>query len=186
MNRARGAARPEVRSAVAADLPAIDSIYREAVAQRFQTADLSPPTEAERSAWFAAHQDPRYPVRVATIDGAVIGYATLSPWRAGREATRCTAELSYYVAGAWRGRGVGRALAEDALVCARAIGHTALLGIVIDGNRASIALLERLGFRVWGRLPGVVRCHGEVRAHLIFGRSVHLAPGAEERGDPST
>lgn len=186
MNRASGAARPEIRDAVAADLPGIDAIYREAVAQRFQTADLSPPTEAERRAWFEAHQDPRYPVRVATIDDAVIGYATLSPWRAGRAATRCTAELSYYVAGAWQGRGVGRALAEDALLRARVIGHEALLGIVIDGNQASIALLERLGFRVWGRLPGAVRGHGEVRAHLIFGRAVHLAPGAEECGDPST
>ncbi len=171
-----------IRTAVAADLRAIDAIYNEAVARRFQTADLAPMPAAERQAWFAEHQEPRYPVLVAVFDDAVIGYATLSPWRPGRAATAHAAELSYYVAGAHQGRGVGTALVHAAVAHAVALGHRSIFGIVIEGNGASIRLLEKSGFERWGCLPGVVRCHGEARAHLILGRSIAETP-ASEAGD---
>lgn len=171
-----------IRTAVAADLRAIDAIYNEAVAQRFQTADLVPMSAEERRAWFAEHQNPRYPVLVAVADGIVIGYATLSPWRPGRAATAQAAELSYYVASAHQGRGVGTSLVHAAVAQAVALGHRSIFGIIIEGNGASIHLLEKFGFERWGCLPGVVRCHGEARAHLILGRSIAAMPASEAGG----
>jgi L-amino acid N-acyltransferase len=70
---------PIIRPAIADDLPAITAIYNHAILNTTATFDTEPKTEAEQLAWFKAH-DERHPVLVATIDGKVVGWASLSAW----------------------------------------------------------------------------------------------------------
>ena len=152
-----------LRTALPADLPALVSIYNEAIASRAATGHLEPFTVAEREAWFAGHQQAATPLFVAEVEGQVAGYATLSAYRGCRE-------ISYYVAGTFRRRGVASALLDHAVEACPGLGVDLLLTFVLAHNDSSVAFLERRGFTCWGRLPGVAVIDGKRCDHVIHGR----------------
>lgn len=140
-----------IRAAVAEDLPALLAIYNHAVLQSVATFDLEPRTEAAGLAWFTAHTG-HHPLFVAEVQGAVAGYASLSPYRP-MQAYASTAELSLYIHPDYQRRGLGRALAEHLLAFARASEHLHLIVSVITASHTvSLALHEKLGFRRCGTL----------------------------------
>lgn len=161
-----------IRVARVRDLPALVAIYNDAIEDRFATADLHPVTVEGRAAWLEEHAPDAYPIYVCEQEGDVLGYCSLSEYRRGRAAVRRTAEISYYVARSARRRGVGRALVEHAVREAPAIGLHVLFAIVLAPNGASVALLERMGFSAWGRLPEVAEIEGRLVDHLYYGRRV--------------
>lgn len=158
-----------IRAAAKGDLPAITAIYNEAIAQGGFTGDLDPVTEASRHAWLEDHAEP-CGVFVKVLDGAVAGYAALSPYRKGRRAFAGTCEISYYVANAYRGAGHGKALVEHALGAARDRGFTTVLAIILACNGRSIGLLRGFGFQEAGRLPKVARLQGAWVDHIYLAR----------------
>jgi len=155
-----------VRPATIADLPAIVEIYNHAVADRFATADTSPVTVDQRRPWFEAHDD------VLEYEGSVGAWYSLSPYRSGRAAVRRTAELSYYVGAESRGRGFGTALVEHAMAEARRLGKRVLFCIILERNEASVGLMRKCGFELWGRLPDVASIDGELVSHVYYGRKL--------------
>jgi phosphinothricin acetyltransferase len=161
-----------IRLATEADLPEIVRIYNEAVEQRFATADLHPVTAEIRRAWLHEHEPDGFPIYVVERDGGVCGWCSLSRYRAGRAALLATAEISYYVARDARGQGIGTALVRHAVAEAPRLGKRVLFAILLERNEASIRLLRRCGFELWGRLPDVAAIEGELVAHLYYGRKV--------------
>lgn len=161
---------PFIRPALLDDLPAIVAIYNEAIEQRFATADLRPVSVEQRRQWFAEHDPSAYPIYVSEADGEVLGWCSLSAYRAGREAVLRTAEISYYVARASRRRGIGRTLVEHAVFEAPRLGKRVLFAILLEKNEPSIRLMERCGFERWGRLPDVAEIDGELVSHVYYGR----------------
>lgn len=161
-----------IRLASAGDLPAIVAIYNQAVERRFATADLRPVTVDERRGWFAEHEPSAYPIHVEDEDGVVIGWCSLSSYRTGRQAVLGTAEISYYVGRGAQRRGVGAALVQHAVREAPRLGKRVLFGILLERNIASIRLMEKCGFALWGRLPDVALVDGELVSHLYYGRKV--------------
>jgi L-amino acid N-acyltransferase len=135
---------PIIRPAIADDLPAITAIYSHAILNTTATFDTEPKTEAEQLAWFKAH-DERHPVLVATIDGNVVGWASLSAW-SDRCAYRDTAEVSTYVDAGFRCQGIGRQLMESSCAAAERLGFHTLIARIAEGNAASIRLCEALGY----------------------------------------
>lgn len=154
------------------DLAAIEAIYAAAVAQGLCTADLTPPPRERWEAWIETHSSPRYPAFVAEVEGVVGGYATLSPYRPGREALRSLAEISYYVAPGYRRRGLASELIHHAERFARDQGFRNLLAIVIDANPASLGLLGKLGYQEWGHLPGILEYQGEIHGQRLLGKAL--------------
>ncbi len=139
-----------IREAAEADWPAIWPIVREVVV----AADTFPydpgMTEDEaRAIWMVR---PRGRTTVA-VDGAeVTGTANMYANRPGPGAH--VASASFMVAPAARGRGVGRALVEDALSWARAAGFRAMqFNAVTETNVAAVALYRSLGFSIVGTVP---------------------------------
>jgi phosphinothricin acetyltransferase len=161
-----------IRLASRDDLPVIVGIYNDAVDQRFATADLRPVTVAERAAWFVDHDPAVYPIHVFEEGGRVLGWCSFSSYRSGREAVLGTAEISYYVGRDSRGRGVGTALVQHAVGEAPRLGKRVLFGILLERNLASIRLMEKCGFELWGRLPDVALIDGALVGHLYYGRRV--------------
>jgi L-amino acid N-acyltransferase YncA len=151
-----------IRSATAADLPGIFAIYDDEVLHGTATFDTQPKTPAERLEWFGNDGNGRYPVLVAEVDGQVAGWARLYAWSPRRAYDR-TAENAVYVGRAHRGRGLSRALMEEILRLAPQRGVSVLVARVVEGNPASLALHEKLGFRT----IGVMRRVGEKFGRLL-------------------
>jgi L-amino acid N-acyltransferase YncA len=161
-----------IRGASVADLPGIVAIYNEAVAQRFATADLSPVTVDSRRAWFDEHDPIDFPVWVLAHEGQVLGWCSLSAYRSRRAALLGTAEISYYVGRDAQGRGVGTALVRHAVTEAARNGKRVLFGILLERNVASVRLMAKCGFELWGRLPDVAHIDGELVSHVYYGRKL--------------
>lgn len=142
----------QIRPARQEDLPSLLDIYNHAVLTSVVTFDLEPRSEEAGRAWLAAHTG-RHPLFVAELaDGTVAGYASLSPYRP-MPAYDSTAELSLYIHPDCQRRGLGRALAEHILAFARSAEQLHLVVSVITASHAvSIALHEKLGFRLCGTL----------------------------------
>ena len=161
-----------IRLASSDDLPAIVDIYNEAVHDRFATADLRPVTVGDRKPWFDAHDPLSFPISVFDDHGSIRGWCALSSYRSGREAVLGTAEISYYVGRGSRNRGVGSALVQSAVLNAPQLGKRVLFGILLERNQASIRLMQKCGFELWGRLPDVALIDGVLVSHLYYGRKV--------------
>lgn len=138
----------ELRLAEERDAEAIRQIYNVEVLTSTVTFDLRPRDEAEQRDWMEAHSGV-YPVVVAVIDGEVVGFACLSPYRP-RPAYSTSAEDSVYVAGAHRGAGIGKALLAEVVRLAGVHGFHAVIARIVGDHEASIGLHRALGFELVG------------------------------------
>ena len=139
---------PALRDAEARDLPAITALYAREVEGGTATFETTPPDLEEMSRRFVSVRRHALPWLVAELDGAFAGYAYASPFRP-RPAYRFGVEVSIYVEGHARRRGVGRALLEALITGTRGRGLRHIIGAVSDSDTsaASIALHRSLGFR---------------------------------------
>jgi L-amino acid N-acyltransferase YncA len=142
-----------IRRAQAADVPAITDIYNEAILKTTATFDTEPKTIAERTKWLESHGE-RHPILVAIVDDQVVGWASLTSW-SERPAYINTAETSFYVGSAHRGRGVGRRLKAAIIEEAFRLGFHTLIARVAEGSDASLHLNESAGFVYVGLLREV-------------------------------
>jgi len=137
-----------VRPAELSDVPRITEIYNDAVRTTVATFDTEPRTVEDRTEWYRGH-DAGHPVYVATIDGTVVGWASLSPW-SDRKAYEATAEVSVYVEAGYQGRGAGGLLLETLVRAGGEVGHRTLLARIADGNEASLRMHRSKGFALVG------------------------------------
>lgn len=89
---------------------------------------------------------------LAFVEGAVAGSAGISC--VGRkEKTRHRATFGISVDKAYWGLGIGRALTEASIECARSAGYVQLELEAVAENKNALALYESVGFREYGRNP---------------------------------
>lgn len=134
-----------VRLAGAADAAGIAAIYRPYVEESRISFEEAPPDDAEM-AWRIRGERPGfYPWFVAEEDGALLGFASSSPFRA-RPAYRWTVETGIYLAAEAHGRGVGTALLSPLIDLLRRQRYVAAIAAITLPNDASVRLHEKLGF----------------------------------------
>jgi phosphinothricin acetyltransferase len=126
------------------DVPAITTIYNEAILTTTATFDLEPKTTASQKKWFKEH-GPKNPIMVAVVDDKVIGWASLSEYSA-RCAYANTAELSLYVKEVFRNHGIGRKIMQAVLEEGRNAGLHTVISRIAGGNSVSIHLHRQFGF----------------------------------------
>jgi phosphinothricin acetyltransferase len=130
------------------DAEAIRSIYNLEVTGSTVTFDLVPRTLAEQEAWLAEHAGV-HPAVVAELDGEVVGFGSLAPYR-NRPAYATTVEDSVYVRGDRRGAGCGRAILAELVRLATVHGFHAVMARIVGGHEASIGLHTACGFELVG------------------------------------
>ena len=89
---------------------------------------------------------------LAELDGKLIGSAGVFAVR-NAEKVRHRAGFGISVDKAYWGLGVGRALTEAAIECAKAAGYAQLELEVVAENESAVALYESVGFVEYGRNP---------------------------------
>jgi phosphinothricin acetyltransferase len=137
-----------VRLAELTDAEEIRSIYNAEVLGSTVTFDLRPRSLDEQRRWLAARSGV-HAVIVAEDGGAVVGFASISPYR-DRPAYRSTVEDSVYVRADRRGAGVGRLLLDELVKLATQRGFHTMIARIVGGHEASIALHRAAGFEVVG------------------------------------
>jgi phosphinothricin acetyltransferase len=163
-----------IRPALIGDLPKLTVIYNQAILAK-QNANTQPFKVSERKAWFEAHQNPKYPLLIVEDKGALMGFATLSSYRSGRQALRYAVEVSYYVDKDHQRKGVGTILLKKMEEVAENLGYKHLFAILLDNNLPSVRLLEKFGFVKWGHLPNIVEIDEKVHGHLYYGKHLKNA-----------
>jgi phosphinothricin acetyltransferase len=153
-----------IRPMTPADWPEVERIHAEGIATGDATFETEPPTWDEfEGGKLTSHR------LVAVEDEEVVGWAALAPTSA-RDCYRGVVEHSVYVADRARGRGIGRALMEALLASADAAGIWTVQTSIFPENGASVALHERVGFRVVGRRERIAQLDGVWRDTLLLER----------------
>lgn len=153
-----------IRSLEIDDWPAVRPIYEEGIATGQATFETEPPD------WEQWDRDHRADCRlIAEVDGIVAGWAALSPV-SGRCVYAGVAEVSVYVAEAFRGRGVGLALLQTLLAESEGAGIWTLQAGIFPENAASVALHRRCGFRIMGTRERLGQMNGVWRDVLLMER----------------
>jgi len=145
-----------VRSAAAADLPALVDIFNHYVVEGHVTFATELHTVESRTAWFESYGDGPHQLLVGEADGEIAGCAYSSRYRAG-PAFDATVETSIYLHPDRRGLG-GGALLYGALL--QRLGdqpvHLAVAGVALP-NPGSLALHRRMGFKEVGTFEEYAR-----------------------------
>ena len=106
-------------------------------------------TEAEAVAYWTG---PDRETFVAEVNGKVVGTYYLKANQAGRGSHVCN--CGYVTSAAATGRGIARAMCAHSLEHARERGFRAMqFNFVVSTNTRAIALWQRMGFAVVGRIP---------------------------------
>jgi phosphinothricin acetyltransferase len=134
-----------IRAAVRSDAARIAEVYSAGIADRVATFETEPRVEADVLPWF----ENGLPIVVVADGQRVVGYAAAFPY-----SDRCCysgiVEFSVYVDREWRGKGVGRQAMAALIEACRRAGLHKLISRIFPENRASLKLMESLGFQTVG------------------------------------
>ena len=148
----------DIRPARPDDAEALRQIYNREVSSSTVTFDLVPRSLEDQLTWQQARSG-AHAVIVAEIDGEVVGFASLSPYR-DRPAYNSTVEDSVYVRSDQRGRRVGHTLLSALVATAAQHGFHTVIARIVGDHEASIALHASLGFTEVGTEREVGRKFG--------------------------
>lgn len=123
-------------------------IYNHEVEHTVATFDLVPRSLGEQRLWLASRSG-AFAAIVATEEGAVVGFGSLSPYKE-RAAYRTSVEDSVYVHRDFQGRGIGKAIVNELLNVARVSGFHAVFGRITATSEGSRALHSSCGFQLVG------------------------------------
>lgn len=147
------AAGDHIRLASIDDAERITAIYNQGIQDRIATFETEERTVETVRSWFAQP----YPVVVVVRSGEVVAWANTSQYRP-RSCYAGICEFSVYVDRSVRGTGAGHLALTGLMHAAASRGYHKLVSRVFVENRASLRLLERLGFRE----VGVYHRHGQL------------------------
>ncbi len=151
-----------IRNMQASDWEQVRQIYTEGIATGLATFETNAPNYED---WDSAHVSSCR--LVAEEDGAILGWAALSP-----VSSRCVyggvGEVSVYISANSRGKGVGKQLLQQLIEESEKGGFWTLQSGVFPENKASIKLHEKVGFRYIGKRERVGKIHGVWKDNLLF------------------
>ena len=144
-----------IRDSTEPDVAAVQAIYGHHVLHGSASFEEEPPSVVELARRRADVLGRGLPYLVAEIDDEVVGYAYASPYRA-RSAYRFSLENSVYVDHRRHRNGIGRTLLAALIARCESGDWRQMIAVIGDSaNVSSIALHERLGFRMVGTLRAV-------------------------------
>ncbi|MHB1921082.1 MAG: GNAT family N-acetyltransferase [Chitinophagaceae bacterium] len=150
------------------DWPFLATIYQQGIQTGQATFQSVAPTWEQ---WDRSHiQCCRL---VGEMEGIRVGWAALAPV-SGREVYSGVGEVSIYVGTAFQRKGIGRILLGELIRQSEACGFWTLQSGIFPENIASIALHEKLGFRMVGYREKIGQLKGVWRNTVLLERRSSL------------
>ena len=112
-----------------------------------------------------------YPIFVAIRNKKVVGWISISPYRANRRAYQKSKEVSFYLDSQYYGQGIGSLLLKYVIDNRIDISFDSLFAILVANNQPSISLLKKFGFSLWGYMPKVLNMDGIKEDAIIYGHN---------------
>jgi len=134
-----------IRGAESKDVFRLVAIYNHEVSQSQSNYESRLQTFEERSLWLDNLLVRGYPVRVAELDGEVIGFGALTPFHP-LTGYRHTVTGLLYVDHQHRRTGVGSSLVEALIVEAKRRQFHSIIAGVNSANEPCLSLMARFGF----------------------------------------
>jgi diamine N-acetyltransferase len=155
------------RDAAPADAEAIDTVFRQGFIDTF--AHLYAPADLAAffapftpDAWRAELADPTCAFRLAEADGALVGYAKVSPVTLPVDPAGSAVELrQLYILTPWHGAGIAPVLMDWVLAEACGRGARALFLSVFTENHRARRFYARYGFEAVGPYTFMVGTHAD-------------------------
>jgi len=163
---------PTERRHIAGFREVLDSVARE----RRYLAFLEAPSAAQMRRFVLNNLRNGYPQFVAVEDDRVLGWCDIVPKR--HATLRHVGALGMGIAAPHRSRGIGGALLQATIDGAAARGISRIELLVRADNEHAIALYQRFGFELEGRLRNYLIVDGAAHDVLAMAR-------LENRGNPS-
>jgi L-amino acid N-acyltransferase YncA len=153
-----------IRPMTEADWKSVCEIYAEGLATGQASFERSAPTWEK---WNPSHHQHSRLVACNGVD--VVGWAALSP-ASTRACYAGVAEVSVYVAGRCRGRGVGKRLLREVITSSEDSGIWTLFSSTFPENEESLKMQESCGFRRVGVREKIAMHHGVWRDTVLSER----------------
>jgi L-amino acid N-acyltransferase YncA len=154
-----------VRLATLADAGAIAHIHNQGIEERIGTFETEPRTAVQVGDALIERGE-KFPTIVVEGEGRVVAWASAGPYR-NRPCYTGVAEHSVYVERSARHTGAGRAALEGLLRVYEQRGFWKIVSRIFPQNKSSLALHERVGFRVVGVYIRHGKLDGEWRDCII-------------------
>jgi dephospho-CoA kinase len=116
---------------------------------------------------------------VAEVAGRIVGFQVIEPFAAYTSALEHVAILGTYLHADFRGRGIGRRLAEETLSFARAQGYEKSVIYVLADNKAALTYYRSLGFEEKGILTRQAKIDGQYHDEIFM--ELHLLRRGDDR-----
>lgn len=149
-----------IRRATPSDAEAISAIWEVICAERIYSAVNRPFTPEQVRQYLTSLSD-REGVFVAEVDGKIVGFQSLDRWAQFTDSFDHVGTVGTFVLPDWRGRGIGRSLAEHTFTFARTHGYEKLVIYVRASNTGAQAFYQGLGFVPRGVLSRQVKIDGQ-------------------------
>lgn len=161
-----------IRAIEERDLSSIQKIHSDSIKLGTANAFIKSRNDIYYKNWYLNHQKINNPILVAEIEQRIIGWIELSPYRNGREGFRNVREVSYYIDKPFWNNGIATFMMEKIIDHAKDMNIKTLLTFIMDANPASVRIMEKFDFKLWGRLPDILEMPSSDYDHLIFGRKI--------------
>ena len=150
----------------------VADVLNSVIAEKRYTALSGHWTPEAEQAYFQS-LGPRSEVFVAEVAGRIMAFQSLEPFVAYTDTMDHVCHFGTLVHAAYRGRGVGRKLAEASLAFARSKGYEKCVVYVLSHNEGGLGFYRSLGFEERGVLRRQTKIDGvyydEVFMELLFG-----------------
>lgn len=143
-----------IRVATELDIPAILEITNYEILNSTVLYEYEARSLDTQLHWFNDKMANGWPVLVAKLNGAVVGFGTFGKFRE-RIAYRFSVEHSVYVHKDHRGKAIGNALMVELIRLAKTQGYHTMIAGIDSSNMGSVEFHRKFGFEVIGTFKEV-------------------------------
>jgi len=156
-----------IRRATPDDARVISAVWEVICAERAYTAVNRPFTPQQEREYIVSLSH-REAIFLAEVDGRVAGFQSLDLWAKYTDSFDHVGVMGTFVLPEWRGKGIGRHLAEHSFGFARANGYEKIVIYVRAGNLDAQAFYRSLGFVPKGVLARQVKIDGQYEDEIFM------------------